>query len=219
MRLVVVESAPRGGLLQYAAQLAGALAARGHDTTLLTAARGELSEAPPGVRLLDVVLVAARTPSEPLTGLAYLLRRAWIAAHVVAASLRTLLVAARGRYDAVLLVDDLSVAPSAAGALALTLLPRGPAVAAICHEPRPRSRRGDGDLYARSPVLLRLLGAFYSRADVIFVHGEASRDEFLEAWRAKDVSVIPHGDARLVAGDPPAPADGETILFFGEWRR
>jgi glycosyltransferase involved in cell wall biosynthesis len=219
MRLAVVESAPRGGLLHYAAQLAEALAARGHDTTLLTAARGELVSPPPGVRMLDVLPAAVRTPSEPPTGFAYLVRRASIAARVVAASLRTLLVAARGRHDAVLLVDDLSVAPAAAGALALTFLPRGPAIAAICHEPRPRSRRGGGDLYARSPVLLALLGRFYARADVVFVHGDRSRDELLGRWRARDVRVIPHGDARLVTGEAPGPAPGETILFFGEWRR
>ena len=52
-----------------------------------------------------------------------------------------------------------------------------------------------------------------------FVHGEASRREFLDTWRAREVEVIPHGDERLLAGEPPAPADGETILFFGEWRR
>jgi hypothetical protein len=172
MRLAVVESAPRGGLLHYAAQLAEALAARGHDTSLLTAADGELEAPPPGVELRDVLPAAVRTPTEPPSGLAYLARRGAIAARVVAASLRTIGIVARGRFDAVLLVDDLSVAPAAAGALALTLLPRGPAVAAICHEPRPRSRRGDGDLYARSPVLLGLLRAFYRRADVVFLHGE-----------------------------------------------
>jgi putative intracellular protease/amidase len=181
MRLAVVESAPRGGLLHYAAQLAEALAARGHETSLVTAADGELGAAPPrGVRMRDVLPVAVRTPTEPPTGLAYAGRRAAIATGVVAAALRTLVETARGRYDAVLLVDDLSVAPAAAGALALTLLPGGPAVAAICHEPRPRSRRG-GDLYATSPILLALLRAFYARAEVVFVHGEASRSEFMSA--------------------------------------
>jgi glycosyltransferase involved in cell wall biosynthesis len=218
MRLAVVESAPRGGLLQYAAQLAEALAARGHETSLVTAREGELDAAPEGVRLRAVLPAAVRTPTEPPSGAAYLARRAGIAARVVAASLRTLVEAARGRYDALLLVDDLSVAPAAAGALALTLLPRGPAIAAICHEPRPRSRRG-GDLYAGSRVLLALLRSFYARADTVFVHGEASRREFLDTWRARDVDVIPHGDERLLAGEPPPPAGGETILFFGEWRR
>ena len=144
MRLAVVESAPRGGLLHYAAQLAEGLASLGHETSLVTARDGELDAPPAGVRMRAVLPAAVRTPSEPPTGLAYLVRRAGIAGRVVAASLRTIAEAARGRYDTVLLVDDLSVAPAAAGALALTLLPRGPAIAAICHEPRPRSRRGGG---------------------------------------------------------------------------
>ena len=219
MRLAVVESAPRGGLLHYAAQLSEALAGRGHETSLVTARDGELDAPPTGVRMRELLPAAVRTPSEPPTGLAYLVRRAGIAGRVVAASLRTLVEAVRGRYDTVLLVDDLSVAPAAAGALALTLLPRGPAIAAICHEPRPRSRHGDG-LYATSPVLLGLLRAFYRRADAVFVHGEASRREFLDTWTARDVHVIPHGDERLLAPErPPPPADGESILFFGEWRR
>ena len=179
MRLAVVEAPRAAACCTTRRSWPGRWPRVAHDTSLVTAADGELTEAPPGVRLRDVLPAAVRTPSEPPTGLAYLLRRAGIAARVVAASLRTLLVAARGRHDAVLLVDDLSVAPAAAGALALTLLPRGPAIAAICHEPRPRSRRGDGDLYARAPLLLALLRRFYARADVVFVHGEASRDEFL----------------------------------------
>lgn len=218
MRLAVVESAPRGGLLHYAAQLAEGLAGRGHDTTLLTARDGELEAAPAGVRMRDVLPAAVRTPTEPPTGLPYLRRRAAIAIRVVAASLRTLLEALRGRYDALLLVDDLSVAPAVAGALALTLIPGGPAVAAICHEPRPRSRRG-GELYASSPLLRRLLRVFYSRADVVFVHGESSRREFLTTWGSRGVEVIPHGDERLLVGEPPPATVEESILFFGEWRR
>ena len=69
-------------------------------------------------------------------------------------------------------------------------------------------------------MLLGLLRAFYRRADAVFVHGEASRREFLDTWSARDVHVIPHGDERLLAPDtPPPPADDESILFFGEWRR
>src|SRR3954467_13855874 len=97
MRLAVVESAPRGGLLHYAAQLAEALAARGHDVSLVTAADGELEEPPPGVDLRDVLPAAGRTRPEPPTGLAYLARRAGIAARVVAASLRTVALVGRGR--------------------------------------------------------------------------------------------------------------------------
>jgi len=42
MRIAVVESAAHGGLLHYAAQLANALADRGHDVELITARGNEL---------------------------------------------------------------------------------------------------------------------------------------------------------------------------------
>jgi len=218
MRLAVVESAPRGGLLHYAAQLAAALAVRGNEVDLVTARGCELEAAPVGVRVRAVLTAAVDTPTEPPTGLAYFRRRAGIAVRVVRASSRTLFECARGRYDAALLVDDLSVAPAAAGALALTVIPRGPLIAAICHEPRPRSRRGGG-LYVTSPLLIALLRRFYARADVVFVHGEDSRKQFQAAWASRRVELIPHGDERLLTGEPPPPARGEGILFFGEWRR
>jgi glycosyltransferase involved in cell wall biosynthesis len=219
MRVAVVESAPRGGLLHYAAQLSEGLARRGNDVELVTARVHELGAGPAGVRMRAVLPAAVRTPTEAPTGVRYLLRRVGILVRLVRASGRTLLEVARGRYDAVLLVDDLSVAPAAAGALLLTLLPGAPRLGAVCHEPRPRSRRAGGDLYATSRPLLAALGRLYPRLDVVFVHGERSRQEFVRTWPPAHVVVIPHGDERLLAGDPPPPASEERILFFGEWRR
>jgi glycosyltransferase involved in cell wall biosynthesis len=219
MRLAVIETAPRGGLLHYAAQLSEALAERGHEVDLITARGHELESAPGSARVRDVLPAAVRDPSEPPTGWRYLLRRAGIAARVVAASLRTLVEVARGGYDAVLLIDDLSVAPAAAGAWLLTSLPRGPRIAAVCHEPRPRSRRDDEDLYQGSPALLAILKRLYPRLDVVLVHGEKSRQQFDETWPPSRVEIIPHGDERILAGDPPEPSAEERILFFGEWRR
>jgi glycosyltransferase involved in cell wall biosynthesis len=138
---------------------------------------------------------------------------------VVGASLRTVWEVARGRYDAVLLIDDLSVAPAAAGALLLTWLPGPQRIAAVCHEPRPRSRREGEDLYQGSPVLLAILRRFYPRLDLVLVHGEQSRKQFEETWPPSRVEIIPHGDERLLAGDPPPATDEERVLFFGEWRR
>src|SRR5262245_15783746 len=201
MRLAVIESAPRGGLLHYAVQLCEGLANRGDEVELITARVNELQGSRPGVRVRAVLPVAARDPGEPPAGLRAFLRRAGIAARVVAASTRTLWEVARGRYDAAIIADDLSVAPAAAGALALTLLPGRPRLAAICHEPRPRSRRG-GDLYARSPALLWLLRRLYPRLDVVFVHGDRSRAEFVDLWPPSTVEVIPHGNERLL-GEPP----------------
>ena len=88
-------------------------------------------------------------PRRGTHGLRSLLRRAVVATRVVAASVRTVYEVARGGYDIVLLADDLSVAPLAAGALALTTIPGGPPVAAVCHEPRPRTRRGGNSMWSR----------------------------------------------------------------------
>lgn len=218
MRLALVETAPRGGLLHYAAQLSEALAGKGHDVELITARGHELEAAPAGVAIRDVLPAAARDAGEPPRGIRLLPRRAGIAARVVLASLRTLIEVRRGGYDAVLMIDDLSVAPAAIGALAMTAVPGGPRIACVCHEPRPRSRRGDG-IYQASPVLLGALRRLYPRVDVVFVHGERSRDEFLGFWPPTHVEVIPHGDERLLAGEPPPPSTEERVLFFGEWRR
>ena len=219
MRLAVIETAPRGGLLHYAAQLAEALSERGHEVDLITARGHELERAPGAVRVRDVLPAAVRSPSEPPTGWRYVVRRAGIATRVVLASLRTLTEVVRGKYDAVLLVDDLSVAPAAAGAWLLTWLPGGPRIAAVCHEPRPRSRRDGDDLYQGSRPLLAFLRLLYPRLHVVFVHGEESRKQFEETWPPSRVEIIPHGDERILAGDPPPPSTEERVLFFGEWRR
>ena len=144
MRVAVIASAPRGGLLHYAAQMSRALADRGHEVDLITA-RGHELDGPLGrARIRPALPASLRTPSEPPTGVRYLWRRALIAARVVAASARTLWEVGRGGYDPVLLTDDLSVVPAATGALVLTRMPGPRKVAAICHEPLPRSRSGDG---------------------------------------------------------------------------
>lgn len=220
MRLAVVESAPRGGLLHYAAQLADALAARGHAVDLVTARGCELEGQLQHARLLDVLRPAVSKPSETPSGrVRYLLRRAGIALRLVSASARTIWQLRRGRYDAALLIDDLSVSPAAAGALLLAALPGGPLLGAVCHEPRPRSRRPGADLYVSSPLLLGLLRRLYPRLDVVFLHGERSREEFERAWPPARTRVIPHGDERMLAGEPPPPSGEQRVLFFGEWRR
>ena len=218
MRLAVIASAPYGGLLHYAAQLSQALADRGNEVDLITARGSEIESLSGGARVRAVLPAAVSYPTEPPSGLRYLLRRLGIARRVVAGWARATWEVARHRYDAVLIADDLSVAPAAAGALALTAVPGGPPVGAICHEPRPRSRRG-GDIYLRSRPLLALLRAVYPRFGVVFVHGERSRHQFAETWPSVRLEVIPHGDERLLVGEPPPAAGGEEILFFGEWRR
>jgi D-inositol-3-phosphate glycosyltransferase len=233
LRIAVVESAPKGGLLQYAAQLADGLASRGHTVDLVTARDNELIHRDSkqdwggvgplpstGARMHDVLVAAMPNPSEPPTGWRYLVRRARIAVRLVRASARTMWELRRGHYDVAILVDDLNISLAALGALVLVSLPGGPRIAAICHEPRPRNRwAGSEEFYVESGPLYAILSRFYRRLDLVLLHGERSREEFVATWRAKRTAVIPHGDERLVSGEPAPPADEERVLFFGDWRR
>jgi glycosyltransferase involved in cell wall biosynthesis len=218
MRLAVIETAPKGGLLHYATELGSALGAQGHDVELITARDHELDLAIPQLRVRALLPAAPGYGKEAPTGLTLIARRARTATVVVGAWLRIVGAVARGRYDAALIIDDLNLSPAALGALALTAIPRGPRVGAICHEPRPRSRRG-GRLYLRSPSLLAVLRALYPRLDAVFVHGERSRAEFESTWPRSNVVVIRHGSYSSAIEDPPPASDEQRILFFGEWRR
>jgi glycosyltransferase involved in cell wall biosynthesis len=219
MRIGVIESAPRGGLLHYAAQLADGLARRGHETVLITARESELSGRLDGVVLRAVLPAAARYTSEPPSGLRYQRRRAGVAMRLIAASARTLWEVQRGHYDVVLLIDDLNVSLAAAGALLLALLPRRPALAAICHEPRPRDRWSPAAVYAQSKTLRAFLLALYRRVDLVLVHGERSRAEFEASWPGARAEVIPHGHGGSMVDRELPPAGEARILFFGDWRR
>src|SRR5215208_2352532 len=172
MRIAVFESAPRGGLLHYAAQLADALAERGHEVDLLTGRRNELEGRLRRARMRAVLPVVAPAPGEPPAGLRYLARRLGIGMRLLALCARTAWeLSRRSRYDVAVLVDDPSVALSAAQMLVLTLMPGRPVLVGICHEPRPRNRWAGGSVYARSPPLLTTLKLLYSRLDAVLVHG------------------------------------------------
>jgi glycosyltransferase involved in cell wall biosynthesis len=219
MRLAVVECASHGGLLHYAAQLADALAARGHDVELITARNNELLGHTGPARMRAILVAATPYPSEPPSGIRYFARRSAIAVRLARASARMIWAVRRGRYDAALLVDDLNLSLAAGAALLLALVPGRPALAAICHEPRPRSRWSGEDLYISSPLLLALLRRVYARMDLVLVHGDRSRAEFAARWPPVPLAVIPHGDERIIAAEPPPPTGEKRVLFFGDWRR
>lgn len=220
MRIAVFESAPRGGLLHYAAQLADALAARGHEVELLTGRDNELEGRLRRARMRAVLPVVAPAPKEPPAGVRYVVRRIGIGLRLLALCAKAAWeLSRRPRYHVAVLVDDPSIALSAAQMLVLTLMPRRPLLVGICHEPRPRNRWASGGVYARSPSLFATLRLLYARLDAVLVHGERTKMEFLRTWAARRVAVIPHGDERLVSDDPPPAASEERILFFGDWRR
>ena len=90
----------------------------------------------------------------------------------------------------------------------------------MAHNARPFNRWGGEDMFASSrfteAVFRRLTHGF----DLVLVHGEQTRDEFLQSWPDAAVAVIPFGgDWPIFSEDPPPPADEERILFFGDWRK
>jgi glycosyltransferase involved in cell wall biosynthesis len=147
------------------------------------------------------------------------LRRAGVAQRLLRGLARGSLEVRRGAFDAVVLCDDLDGTLPALGWLVPALLPGDPPIAAICHEPRPRSRRrGEGD-HVESRALRWALSRLYSRLDLVLLHGERSRAEFDAAWPPARTAVIPHGDHRIFGGGAAPPATEARVLYFGEWRR
>jgi glycosyltransferase involved in cell wall biosynthesis len=209
MRIAIVETSPLGGLLHYSAQLADALAGRGHTVDLVVTRGNELAGSASRARS-RAVLTPQVPPGGalPPSGLATISWRAGILARVLRTWSRVLWECRPGRYDVVML-GDVALPPITVFALALTAMPRGPAVVEICHNVRdsPYGRLGR-----------RLLSSFYSRADLVLVHGERSERQFHDRWPPATVGTIPHGDERLFGAEPPPPSGEEHILFFGNWR-
>ncbi len=219
MRIAVLEPAGHGGLLHYSAQLAEALAARGHTVELLVPRANELSGTLQHARMREVLPLPLRSTAPAAGRPAYLLRRTGVAARLVRAWARILWETRPGRCDAVLHGADVGVVPVALFTLAMTAVPGRPMLVRIAHNVRGFNRRGGEGLFDASPLGTALLGLIYARFDLVLVHGERSRAEFEREWKAKRVAVIPHGDERLFAGSPPPPSLEERVLFFGDWRK
>lgn len=219
MRLAVVETSPHGGLLHYAVQLGDALARRGHAVDLVTSRGNELARRTYAARWRAVLTPPVRSVRTPGSGPAYLVRRAAVAVRLARAWARVVWESRRGGYDAVITGSDVALLPAAVGALALTGLPGRPAVAFVCHNVRPFNRWAGENLYASTGPSAVLLRRIFARFDLVFVHGERSRAEFEATWPPVPLAVIPHGDERVLAGDPSPPAREERILFFGDWRK
>lgn len=217
VRLAIVETAPHGGLLHYAVQLADALALRGHAVDVVAARGNELQDHSGPARMRAVLAPPVASAAEPPRGLAYVGRRGAIALRLTRAWARVLREARASRYDAVL-VGDFALSLSAAAGLLLTFLPGRPPLAEICHNVRPYNKWGGDALHESSPLLLALLRRLYPRFELVLVHGERSRREFEAAWPPARAAVIPHGDERIF-GAPPPPAAEERVLFFGDWRK
>jgi glycosyltransferase involved in cell wall biosynthesis len=219
MRIAVLEPAGHGGLLHYSVQLADALAARGHAVDVITPRCNELSGRVADASMREVLPLLVRSPAPVRTRSAYFRRRAAVAVRLVRSWTRMIWEIRPGRYDVVLHGADVGLPPAALATLAMSAIPRGPILVRIAHNVRAFNRWGGEELYDSSPVNRALLGRVYRCFDLILVHGERSRAEFEADWGPARVAVIPHGDERIFADQPPPPSAEERILFFGDWRK
>jgi glycosyltransferase involved in cell wall biosynthesis len=215
MRLAVIEPTPFGGLLHYATQLADALAERGNAVDLIVTRDQELAGRRGAAHRRPILAPGAG----PASRAPALLRRAGTARRLTATWSRIVRETRGGGYDAVLLNGSLDLALTAAGARAVTALKGSTPVAHVCHNVRPFNRWGGEDLFVQSGATMRMLRQAYPSFDLLFVHGERSLRDYRESWPATRVEVIPHGDERIFADQPPPPATEPRILFFGAWRK
>jgi D-inositol-3-phosphate glycosyltransferase len=217
MRIAIVETAPLGGLLHYAVQLGDGLAARGHDVELVVPRDNELVEHHGTARMRAVLTPPVRSSdAAPASRVARVFRRAGVALRLARAWAEVVREANRGDFDVVLLNSGLHLSLSALGALTLSVLPHRFKIANVAHNVEGLDRfaaEGERRRVSISRVVLRRALA---RFDLVFVHGERSRQLFRERWPTTRLAVIPHGDERIF-GDPPPPSDEERILFFGDW--
>ncbi|HYI98110.1 MAG TPA: glycosyltransferase family 4 protein [Thermoleophilaceae bacterium] len=219
MRVAVIETAARGGLLHYAAQLADALAGRGHTVDLIAPAGNELAARAGKARMRPVLSAGRHDEPEPRSRPEYLRRRVGIAAGLARSWAQILRLCSKRRYDAVVLNCEVSLTPVAVALLVLTWRPWRPRLTFVCHNVRPFNRWSGDQLFRSSRLLDGALRRAFGRLDVIFVHGERSRDEFERLWPSRQLTVVPHGDETLFADDPPPPSDEPRVLFFGDWRK
>ena len=221
MKIAVVETAPFGGLLHYAVQLADALAERGHEVDVIAPRDNELTAHRGAARMRAVLTSPTASPGRVVTGRARILaKRAGTAVRLTRAWTRILAEVRRGRYEVVILNSDLGLTLTASFALALTALPGGPPVADVCHNVRTFNRWGGEDMFKTHPLFKAIETRLLRRLGVVFVHGESSQKELEATAPGVRTTIIPHGDERIFTdGPPPPPSDEERILFFGDWRK
>ena len=113
VKLLLVETAPYGGLLHYTVQLGSALAERGHDVDVLAAKDNEMAGRDIGAaRMWDILPPPVLSTAPPPVGrFRSIARRAGIALRLTSAWLRIIREARRGGYD-VVIVDARSTSRS-----------------------------------------------------------------------------------------------------------
>lgn len=215
LRIVQIEPFGRGGLAHYACNLACALAGRGHDVTLVTAASYELAgrPRPSTMRLLTPAgRLSRRTDRQQPGALLRLLGKA----EAVVDAVRVATTVRRLRPDVVHFHSTNSSA-----LIYLTLLERlGVPVVTTAHVVTAHERTRIQDAISRR---------IHARGALVIAHSEFDRGRLVKEFSADParVAVVPHGEYGFFESDaaPADPvvarrdlglaADDEVALFFG----
>lgn len=221
IRIVIIEFLPAGGMFQYALLMGEAVARRGHDVELLTAAGPEVTSRVPGLRIVPALAswrpAAANAPAgvRALYTASNLVQfcRSWV---------RTIRHLARTRPDVAQFADF--VKPIDALFVGFVKWRRLATVLTdLAHDPIPLAEhRRTGPLYKRSPVLRAGLNLAYRGMDVILVLGPYARSQLRTQYRGlRRIEVIPHGSYHSYPNSEVTPAQDAppAILFFGTWSR
>jgi glycosyltransferase involved in cell wall biosynthesis len=215
LRIMEVETFGRGGLIHYAYNLSGALAGRGHDVTLVTAAAYELEgrALPPRVTVVKAIARATHRRGASLPAGA---RRWAVKLEALADACRVAFLARRVRPDVVHLHGTNQSALAYLIMLRLTGLP----VAVTAHVVTAHERTRIEDAVHR---------AIHRLSPLIIAHSEFDRTRLVEEFAIDParVTVIPHGEYGFF-GDDTAPVEpavarrrlgldpsDEVALFFG----
>ncbi len=236
MKIVFVEPAPKGGMIHYAFQLCRAMARGGEDVTLLTGTGYELHDLPHEFRVEPVIELwdpkpPGRPSSAPWAVAWRKLRRVTRAVRYYVEWLRIIRRVAALDPDLVLLGDirfPFDFFPL------MLLRRRARSVADICHNVHPFSAGGkSGGLFDRSRWRRFFYRRIYRQFDLVFVHFERNRKEFVESFGVDErrVGVIVHGNEAIfeelrtpgvdatALRQRHAIGDDRVVLFFGTLSR
>jgi glycosyltransferase involved in cell wall biosynthesis len=232
MKIVFFEMAGKGGMIHYAFQLCRALAESDAEVTLITEKSYELAALPHPFRVEPILELWDPKPSGRQSNAWWAvafrkLRRVRRALRHYGQWLRAIRRIDELQPDLVLLGDirfPLDLFPL------LLLRRKTRRLADICHNVRPFSAAG----FQGSSLQRFFYRRIYRLFDVVFVHYERNRDEFMSTFGvpAERVGVIVHGneeifrDLRTPGLDGAAlrqrlgiPAEQPIVLFFGTLSR
>ncbi|HET8797384.1 MAG TPA: glycosyltransferase family 4 protein [Thermoanaerobaculia bacterium] len=198
MKIAFLEPAGKGGMIHYAFQLCRALAESGAEVTLITSTDYELGALGAPFRVEPIVELwdakpAGRVSTAWWRVAARKLRRVFRAFRHYREWLRQIHRLAQLRPDVVLLGEirfPFDLFPL------LLLRRKAPLLADICHNVHPFRA---GGIFTRSRVDQFFYRRIYRRFDVVFVHFERNRREFMDTFGIPQsrTGVIVHGNEEI----------------------